>query len=219
VKKIIGTALLCFALIGCSSNLGREPTSLSGVTVQALQTSLTLPPGSSTYIYGMATGGEFGSSDFSQGPYQQLLDADGIPAAALAVTASNSNSFSTDAAFYTIGGVGVSGFTNMAESFGSNNSPGAPSASDTFTVSRQSLVVVVAMAGGQSFLTLSGVPGLQLDGQVGNQNGGVIAMVIAHVSLSPGTYTITENSFPSPAPGQDPNHMADLIGVFVFSGG
>lgn len=201
--------------------LGEAPRAqtLSGATAQPSQTSLTLPAGGSAYIYGMATGGLYPSSSFSQGNYQQLTDASGELVADLAVTNSNSNSFSTSAAYYTIGGVGVSGFTNMAQSFGSNNSPGAPSASDTFAVTQRSLVVVVAMAGGQSYLTLSGVPGLQVDAQVGSQSGGVIGMVIAHATLSPGTYTVTENSSPSPAPGQDPNHMADLIGVFIFSGG
>ena len=191
---------------------------IGGAAALPSQTGLTLPPGNSVYIYGMATGGLYPSSPFSQGNTQQLLDASGLLVADLAVTQSNFNSFGTNALYYTIGGIGVSGFTTMSQSFGSNNNPGASSASDTFTVTQQSLVVVVVMAGGQSYLTLSGLQSLQFDAQVGSQSGGVIGMVIAHASLSPGTYTVTENSFPSPAPGQDPNHMADLIGVFVFSG-
>jgi Bacterial Ig-like domain (group 1)/PKD domain len=215
-KSAITVMTLLFSLAIPAASASAQ--TLGAATVLPGQTSLTLQAGNSVYIYGMATGGLFASSDFSQGSVQQLMDASGELVANLAVTANNSNSFTTGADFYTIGGVGVSGFTNMAESFGSNNSPGAPSASDTFTVTQSSLVVVVAMAGGQSFLTLSGVPGLQIDSQLGSRSGGVIGMVIAHASLSPGTYTVTENSFPSPAPGQDPNHMADLVGVFVFSG-
>jgi hypothetical protein len=39
-------------------------------------------------------------------------------------------------------------------------------------------------------------------------------MVIGHAYLPPGNYTASETS--SPVSGQDPVHMADLIGVFVF---
>ena len=191
---------------------------LSAPTVQPFQTSLTLPAGNSVYIYAMATGGAYGSSNLSQGSYQQVLDADGLPAAALAVTSVNSNAFTTGAAYYSIGGVGVSGFTNISASYGANNAPGASAVSDTFVLTQPSLVVVVAMAGGEAYLTVSGLPGLQVDAQAGNPSGGTIPITIAHASLSPGTYTVAEASVPSPAGGQDPNHMADLIGVFVFTG-
>jgi len=40
-------------------------------------------------------------------------------------------------------------------------------------------------------------------------------MVVAHVQLARGAYTITEQSA-ALAAGQDPNHMVDLLGVFVF---
>jgi hypothetical protein len=41
------------------------------------------------------------------------------------------------------------------------------------------------------------------------------AMVIAHASVKPGSYTVLEHSKVLAA-GQDPSHMTDLVGVFVF---
>ncbi len=41
------------------------------------------------------------------------------------------------------------------------------------------------------------------------------AMIVGHASPEPGTYTAVEHSS-ALARGQDPQHMAYLIGVFVF---
>lgn len=191
---------------------------VSAASVQRSQTALNFPPGNSIYIYGMATGGLYSAVPFFQGSTQELKNAAGELVGDISVTTSNSNIFATRAAYYTIGGVAISGISKVEESYGLNTDEGASSASDTFTVARDSLVVVVAMAGGQATLIVAGIPGLQIDAQAGNPTGGTIPLLIGHVNLSPGTYTVTENSFPSLAPGKDPKHMADLIGVFVFSG-
>jgi RHS repeat-associated protein len=215
---------LASCLIALIATMGPAPAqTISGATVQYRQTSLTLPglglpAGNLVYIYGFGTGGLYTSSNFAQGAQAGLSDAAGILNAGLAVSTSNSDSFTTSADYYTIGGVAVSGFTNRTESFGQNNAAGAHVASDSFALTQSSLVVVVAIAGGQSSLTVSGLPGLQIDSEVSNPNGGVIAMAVAHANLAAGNYTVTENSNPSPAPGQDPAHQTDLIGVFIFTG-
>ncbi len=191
--------------------------SVVGAVVQPSETGVALPSGATTYIYAMATGGALPSSSFSQGQSQTLVDADSVQVAAMAVTTGAANQFSTAANYYTAAGVAVSGDTNLAQFYGSNNSPGASTASDSFVVAQPSLVVVVATAGGEASLTLSGVPGLEIAAQSGDTGGGVIPIVIGQASLAPGAYTVVENSAPSPAGGQDPNHMGDLLGVFVFA--
>lgn len=182
--------------------------------IQSGQTSLTLPPGSSIYLYGMATGGAAPSSPFSNGPYAQASDAAGQLAVALAASPENTNVFTTQTGYQTLGAVAVSGFRHYGASYGSNGSSGASSASDTFTVSRPSLVVVIGLASSQQNVNLAGIAGIKIDAS-GSAQGASDGVIIAHAYLGPGRYTVTEQSAAT-AGGQDPNHMADLVGVFVF---
>ncbi len=183
-------------------------------TVADGQTSLSLPPGRSIYLYGMATGGGAPSTPFSTGPHAQVSDAAGQLAAALAVTPENANSFTTETGYHTMGGVTVSGFSHYSASYGSNGISGAPMASDTFTVSRDSLVVVIGLAASQQSIRFTGIPGLRTDAPSSTQRTSD-GVAIAHAYLPSGAYTVTEHSAAT-AGGQDPNHMADLIGVFAF---
>src|SRR5207249_9993386 len=84
------------------------------------------------------------------------------------------------------------------------------------TLENPATVIVVALASGQTYLTLNGIPGLQIDSQFANQAGG-IPMVIAHADLGSGTYQVTELTDDDRTGNGDPNHEADLIGVFAFS--
>lgn len=183
------------------------------VSVQA--TSLTLAAGSSVYIFGFATGGCCPTGDFQSGQYAAVNDIDGFRIAGLAVTSSNTNSYPSQTAFNTIGGVAVSGYSSYTSSFQTTTAQGPNlSVSDSFTVTAaNSLVVVVAIGGGAQCQQLSGVPNLSVDADTANLNP---IVTIAHSNLGTGTYTATTNTQQCAA-GQDPNHAGDLIGAFVFS--
>jgi hypothetical protein len=189
---------------------------LSGATVRPGQTSLTLPDGAGIYIYAMGTGGGRPSANFAQGPYAGVVDAAGYTVAGLAITPSPENSFSTETDYHTTGGIAVSGFKTVRPYYGSSAIAGATSAAVHFVVSDPAVVVVIGIAGGETNLELVGLPGLQIDAQAANRSG-VIPIVIAHTTLGPGEYDVSEQTSGNPA--QDPNHMGDLIGAFVFMGG
>jgi uncharacterized membrane protein len=192
---------------------------ISGATVLVEQNSLSLSPGAQLYVYGLVTGGGFPTTNFTDGPYTSVSNADGLLVAALAATSSDANSFTTQTAYYDVGGVAVSGFSQYASSYGSNPSPRATGASDTFTVTTPgSLVVVFGLGGGEQCLALSGVPGLTTDATDNGTGGLPPVITIAHAYLGPGLYTASEETQQC-AGGQDPNHAADLIGVFVFTSG
>jgi hypothetical protein len=180
-------------------------------TVQNQATSLELPLGQ-MYIYGMETGGAFLSSPFAQGQYAQVVNTAGNLSAALAYGASNRNSYNTQTAYHTIGGVSVAGsWDDFTPYYALNPVNAAHDASVSFQVNKDSLVVVFALAADQQVVNVEGVPGLQIDATGGGE-------WIAHAYLAPGTYTAVEHSRVA-ADGQDPAHMTDLLGVFVFRGG
>jgi hypothetical protein len=213
-----GTGLGTGATPGSSSTNSTEPsaeTSGPPAVVQAIvqkgDTSLQLSPGR-FYLYGMATGGAAPSSPFATGQYAQADDAAGQLAAALAYGSSNQNSYTTSTGYHDIAGVSISGsWDSFAAFFGSNSQSGAPSASVTFSVRENSLVVVIGLDAGQQDIQLQGIQGLQIDS--GPSPTGYA--VIGHAYLTPGQYTIVEHSSVLAA-GQEPDHMADLIGAFVF---
>ncbi len=189
---------------------------INNPTVQEFQSSLQLPTGSQMYIFGMATGGLYNSGTFANGEYASVTNAAGNLAAQLAFSTIDQNSFTTSAAYYVIGGVGVSGFSTFSQTFGSNGVAGAPSASASFSLSSDSLVVVVGLSAAETFLSLSGLAGLQTDAAVINTSGN-IPMIIAHANLGQGSYTVTETTSPNSDQSCCPDHFADLIGVFIFS--
>jgi hypothetical protein len=188
--------------------------------VDNFQTQLTLNPRASLYLYGLVTGGGHPSTGFANGEYASVYDAAGYLIAALAVTTNNTNSYSTQTFYPAIGGISVSDFSAYTSSFGSNNSAAASSASDTFTVTApKSLVVVVADAGGEQSIAITGIPDLSLDATNFNGvcNQGIPPVIwIGHAHLGTGTYRVTEHTSQCAA-GQDPTHAGDLIGVFVFT--
>jgi hypothetical protein len=200
-----------------------QAATVSNAIVNNYQTSLTLPSGAQEYVYGYVTGGAYSSSGFAYGQYASVTNAAGNVPAALALTTSNTNSFSTSASYFAIGGVSVSGFSSVSSSYGSNGTPSASSASVTFIVSVPgSLVVIVGEAGDGQSMSISGsIPGLSVDATnfVPPCNQGLPpVMEIASAYPSVGTYTVTEQTSQCAA-GQNPNNAGDLIGVFVFTPG
>jgi hypothetical protein len=214
MKNFLLVLGLMFTLISLSATPARGQA-VNGATIQDYQTNLTLSSGSSFYLYGMVTGGLYSSTGFAQGEYQSVTDADGNLSAALATTTGDSNSFTTNAEYYVIGGIGISGASSMTSSYGANTQAGASQVSDTFKVTQNSLVVFVGLASSQQSISLSGIQNLTTDA-ISSGPSAILAMIIGHAFLSPGTYTATENSA-ALAAGQDPNNMADLIGVFIFN--
>jgi hypothetical protein len=189
-------------------------------TVDNFQTHLTLNPGASLYLYGLVTGGGYPSTGFANGEYASGYDGDEYLISALAVTPNNTNFYSTQTFYPAIGGVSVSDFSTHTSSFGGNNSATASSASDTFTITTPgSLVVVLADAGGEQSIAITGIPGLTVDATNFNGvcNQGIPSVIwIGHAYPSTGTYRVTEQTTQCAA-GQDPQHAGDLIGVFVFT--
>ena len=176
-------------------------------------TSLRLPPGQ-LYLYGMVTGGAAPSSQFVAGQYQKAVNPAGQLAAALAYGTNDQNSYTTETGYHVVGGVSIAGsWDNFSAFHSSNSQSGARFASVNFTVPDDSLVIVIALASSQQAIKLQGLPNLQIDAV--SSGAGTEAMTIAHASLPPGAYSVTEMSSATVA-GQDPEHMADLVGVFVL---
>jgi hypothetical protein len=182
--------------------------------VQEQQTALQLPSGSGIYIFGYGTGGAYPASTFQYGQYASVRNANNNAVASLAITPNNTDAFTTSTTYQVIGGAGVSGYSSYSSFYGSNSAPDASAASCPFQVKAQnSLIVIVAIAGGEQSLQLAGIPGLHIDASYpGSPNE---ALVIAHTSLPTGSYTVTEQTSQSAA-GQTPQNAGDLIGVFVF---
>ncbi|MFZ1010843.1 MAG: toll/interleukin-1 receptor domain-containing protein [Candidatus Sulfotelmatobacter sp.] len=189
------------------STLG-PPTIIKAI-VQSGNT-IQLPPGH-FYVYGMTTGGGAPSSNFVDGASSHVANAAGQLSAALAYGTMRENSYTTQANYRTVGGASIVGSWRSVQLLqGSNSQAGAADASVQFVVRRKSLVVVIGLASSQQDISISGLPGLQTDALKAGKG-----MIVAHAYLTPGTYTAVEHSA-ALARGQDPQHMADLIGVFLF---
>ncbi len=191
-----------------------ESLGVSNAVVESGKTSLQLPSGAPLYVFALATGGAFPTSGFSAGEFASVTNVAGNTVAAMAITTSNTNSYTTQTSVHAIGGVAVSGFSNYSASYGANGTHGASTASDTFTVrSPGSLVLVIAVGGGEQCPSVAGVPSFSKDGgNTTNSN----SIVIGHAYPGPGTYTATETT--SHCAGEfQPSNAGDLLGVIVFS--
>jgi len=186
---------------------------IAQAVIQPAGTTLQLAPGQ-IYIYAMVTGGARQSDPFVTGQVAQVVNGYNNLAAALAYGRNSQNQFSTTTYNHAIGGVSVSGqWDSFNAYYGSNTRPGASIVAASFPVKVNSLVVVIGLAGGQTHVSLQGIPGLQVDGVSSDADGGM-PMIIAHATLPPGSYVASETSFDSS--NQDAASKADLIGVFVF---
>ncbi len=190
-------------------------------TANQQNTSISVTPGAQVYLYGEATGGAHANSPLANGTGQSVTDTNGNLSADLAVTNQSSNSFTTSCNYYTMIGVGVSGYTNMQALYGQNviSGPGEVNsgtyqASVSFTLSQSALVVAMGLGSSQQSLSFQGPSGLVTDYAASNAT---VAGGIAHADLGPGSYTITETTSVT-AVGQTLDNMADLLGVYIFTG-
>ncbi|MGD0461900.1 MAG: hypothetical protein ABSB74_05385 [Tepidisphaeraceae bacterium] len=194
-------------------------------TATGFSTSLSLTPGAQTYIYGEVTGGGASSSPLANGSADTVTDGAGNLGVGLAVTTQASNSFTTQTGYYSIAGVGVSGYTNMQALYGQYVNPnsgvinsGSFGTSVIFTLTQPALVVAMGGGSSQQAISFSGVAGLVTDAVVSGAGNGLANTIgIAHDSLGPGTYTI-QLSTTVTSNGQEEQHVADLLGVYIFTG-
>ena len=138
-------AILCvsmFTILLPKVKAQQEP-SVQNAVVNQYQTSLGLPSGSELYLYSMDSGGAY-ASQFSNGEYAYATTHNGNKGAQIALTTSNQNSYTYGGDYYSIGGIGVSGFSNYQSTYATNTQPGASSASVQFTLSSNALVVFIA---------------------------------------------------------------------------
>ncbi len=215
IIPIFLTLILISSLFISSLSAGSNSVLLSGATITNEQTSINLPSGSQVYIYGVVTDGQYYLSTLTNYEinYDYVTDYNSETAAELAMTSSNSNSFTTQCSDYSLGGVGVSGYSTFNVVYGSNGNYGASGASVTFTLKNTATVVVFALAsGGQTYVTLSGIPGFQA---ISSNVNGLEGFLIGMANLPPGQYTAVETSSPS---SSNPGNQADLIGVYEIFG-
>ena len=204
---------------------GSPSVLVDNAIVSPQQTNLGIASGAEMYLYGFSTGGVLGSSTFSGGQYVDAVNAIGNIAADLAITGNNTNSFFTATGLHTIAGVGVSGFKSYSSSYGINETTGSGSASDTFNVTTSGdTVVVIAIGGSSSFIRISGIPNLQIDAKNTNASGWVnyneMPIIIGSAQLTAGKYTVTELTQGNSTQNDSAlTHMADLLGVYVFTPG
>ena len=176
-------------------------------------TSLSLPEGAPVYLYGFATGGALPASAFVDGTVGTALTSRGITAAGVAMTPSDTDSYTTSATARAIAGVALEGFGHTSIVLSHNSAPGASEASVSLSVTTPgSLVVVIGLAAGEQSITLVGLPGMQVVTQAPSSS--PVQIVIASAVLEPGNYIVSENTSPL-LPGTDPANDADLIAAVI----
>jgi hypothetical protein len=197
------------------TDTGQGPVAIIGAAVKQGSTSLSLPHGAQIYIYGLSTGGALDASKFQNGAIASVNDRAGHASAELAVTKQPDNQFTTGCAYYAVGGCGVSNYGAVTALYGTNEGPAANSASVDFSLNGPTTVVVVGLASSQQAITFDGLANLQTDVPAAAADG-TVAMAIGHADLQAGKYTVRELTS-AVAAGQDADHQADLVGVFIFS--
>ncbi|MGC2290070.1 MAG: YncE family protein [Thermoplasmata archaeon] len=187
---------------------------VAGAAAAIQQSSVTLTSPGALNIFLEANGGHRGTTQFSSGTLAVARDQMGHISAAIAATQDSSDSYTTADHYYSIAGVGVSGFQYYGEKTQVSTPPVQPSTTlrDTFVLRESALVVVVAASGGQDSILLAGIPGLALDA---NGTGGTWSgVMVGHAHLTAGTYTVTETSTNHDAGG---TNRADALGLFAFA--
>lgn len=222
VLSTLEQSLLC-AGTDCGLQATMNPTVVQTVVLtQAQGTSIQLQNCQAVaenpchFLYGYVTGGAAASSPFANGQLAQVTDADGQIAAATAHGSSNSNSYSTNTSYHTGVGVAIGGVWNQLTAVSAANSTaGATGVEQQFNITETSLVVVMGFASSQQQLQLGGLPGLQVDATTAGVSGEE-PLVVAHATLSAGTYTATLVSSIGNLQGQRTMNESDLIVVYIF---
>ncbi len=200
-----GTSVPSYTTQNTSSS---QLPSINNPTALSQQDSMTLPPGSQIYLYGAQPGGAYPSTNFTYGQiadvyggystYSNSVNLMGM----IAMTTSNQNGYTTGSVSYVIGGVGVSGYTNVEYNFSKNGS------SLSFFVPQESLVVLI-MDGGNTSNPGTGIPGLDVVASaVGSPY--VPDVIIGYAYLGNGNYVFTPDNRTSNTYGNT------LSGVFIF---
>lgn len=156
---------------------------------------LALNFNASLYLYGYGTSGICPASPFANGSLAVGVGENGYNDTGLAITTSSINSYNPYGnSHYTIGGVGVSGFSSHSTYYAVNTPPIQPATTInlTFNVTSYSLVVIMGMIGGAFCISLSGIPGMKID-SILNYSGDV-GLEISQAYLNTGKYTVIENS-------------------------
>ncbi|MCL5873787.1 MAG: hypothetical protein M1161_00375 [Candidatus Thermoplasmatota archaeon] len=205
---------------------GATQVQVDYAAIRPQQSDLNLPPGAQIYLYGYNVGASLQSGLFLYGQYYYVSNAIGNIVDSLAVTTNNTDGFMTPCGALTVTGIGISGFSSYAFTYGMNATSGAGSASDTFNAtSTGQLAVIIAFGGSQSMVRVSGIPNMQVDSSNVNSAGwvtsGLMPMIVGHSYLNKGQYTVSEISEGNITQNTTANktHMADLIGVFLFTPG
>ncbi|MGA8536344.1 MAG: hypothetical protein WB789_03000 [Thermoplasmata archaeon] len=202
-----------------SSGLSSASSSSPYVTEEsaaANQSSLTLSSPGALNIFALATGGDRRTTGFESGNLVNARDQQGLIAAAVAVTQSASDNYTTIDHYYSIAGVGVGGFLFYGERTKVLIPPVQPTSTLTelLKLPESAFVVVVALSGGQTSIVLNGLPGLTLDV---NATGGTWSGIqIGQAQLAASSYTVTVTTTDHNAGG---TNQADLLGIFAFSYG
>jgi hypothetical protein len=183
-------------------------------TSENFEDTLAFPSGGSYYLYAESTASTGGTaSPFEYGELISANGSNGLPVAALAMTPSNTDAFTTDENHWSIGGVEIVG-SELSPTFEEIEVPPVEPTvylNLTFTVASSALVVIVLIAGGECCLSAAGVPSLSvltLESFAGGN-----AIEIADANLSAGQYTVSESSYNHDSGGTG---VADLVGVFGF---
>jgi YVTN family beta-propeller protein len=196
------------------ANASTSTAHVTGATVAQNLSSLTLPSPGALNVFGMATGGQSKTTEFAYGNVVTATDKKGYVSAAIGVTQQDSNSYTTKDHYYSIGGVGVSGFKFYGEQTKVLIPPVQPTSTVTekLVMPESALMVVIALSGGQTSIVLTGIPGL---GIVANGTGGTWSgILIGQAQLKAGTYTVKETTTNHDAGG---TNRADMLGLFAFS--
>jgi hypothetical protein len=177
--------------------------------------SLSLQPGGQIYLFALADGGVHPTSRFQYGQYADVIDQAGQIADSVALTTSDSDNYTTQDLAYAMIGVPISGYSNFTSFEGQNTSLNADATTVSFQVTSQnSLAVLVALGSSQSFIAVHGFPGLTVAEESANISTSDPAM-IGYSYLSPGNYSVKENTRPSG--NTTASAVADMLEVIVFS--
>ena len=237
VTALILIVVVVFAGITSLTPAYASSPTISNATVVSQATSLTLPSGGQLYIYALATDGSKSTNYFTNSlgylyPPTSIDNVNGVLVAAVAVSTSNTNSYTTSTSSYTIAGASVSGFGRIpppsVESprpvtyTAISNVPGTNGVSLYKGALPQPkypaagyLVVIVAIGGDEQCISsISGLPGFVIDAS--NSNSGSPAIIIGHTYAATAHYYVVTMASSQCAAGQNPNNAADLIEAFVF---
>ncbi len=223
VLIIVGVIALGFngtSEISNTGNVSVSPNSISlpyvtGYYVLSYGNSVNLNFSASTYVYGYSTSGISPASPFVNGSFAVGVGANGCNDTGMAITSSHQNSYNPyENSHYTIGGIGVSDFTNYKTFYKVNTPPIQPITvvNLTFNVSSNSLVVFAGMGGGAYSIGFSGIPNIHI-ASILNSSGDT-GLEFAYANLSAGKYTISEKSTNGDGGSND---RSEIVSAIVFT--